>query len=71
MLSYKGFIKSEIFKVESDETDFKLLSIHYYVENLELLNDYFINYASGMQNEGKKLFRDKFSAERRLLSKLD
>jgi len=71
MLTYGGFINSKIFKVESEVADYELLSVHYYLDNIESLNNYFTNYALGMQNEGIELFGDNFSAERRILSKLD
>ena len=71
MLTYRGFIKSKLYKVESKIIDYKLLSVHYYLESLESLNDYFVNHASKMQNEGIELFGNNFTAERRILSKSD
>ena len=71
MLTYNGFTKSEVFKVESGISDYNYLSVHYHISNIESLNNYFTNHAVKMQNEGIKLFKINFSAERRVLSKLD
>ena len=71
MLTFNGFKKSKIFNVESEIMNYKLLSVHYYLRDINLLNDYFTNDASKIQKEGMKLFGNHFSAERRILSTSD
>jgi hypothetical protein len=71
VLSSKGFLDSKVYNVETDIVNYKLLSVHYYVKDIDSLNNYFTHHASKLREEGLTLFSDGFSAKRRILSILD
>ncbi|MBI45707.1 MAG: hypothetical protein CMG66_06065 [Candidatus Marinimicrobia bacterium] len=70
MLTFKGFYKYKMYTVSSDCLNQKEICIHYYIESLEDLEYYFDNYAEKMRLEGIELFKNNFSASRRILSVL-
>ena len=71
VLSSSGFLDSKVYNVETDIVNYRLLSVHYYVKNIDSLNNYFIHHAPKLREEGLTLFSDRFSAKRRILSTLN
>ena len=71
VLSSAGFLDSKVYNVETDIINYKLLSVHYYVKDIDSLNSYFMHHAPKLREEGLTLFLDGFSAKRRILSTLD
>ena len=67
MLLFEGFIDYKKYLVQSQNKDYKLLSIHYYIENHKVLDNYFNNYSSIMRKKGTDLFKNQFIADRRIL----
>lgn len=72
MLQFPGFIKASILKPETqDMSGQEKLTVQYKIENRQALEVYFIEYAPKMRGDGITLFKDKFSAERRIFEVLD
>ena len=67
MLTFSGFEKSYIYNISSDDKNKTLLCIHYYVDSLDSLEGYFINYSEEMRKEGLDVFGSQFEASRRIL----
>jgi hypothetical protein len=68
MLTFKGFNKYKIYNVSSDDVDSKLLCVHYYIQTMNDLNNYFKNYSEIMKKECLDKFGNNFNASRRILS---
>lgn len=67
MLELPGFIQASILKPENERTaDQEKLTVQYQLDNRESLNGYFAEFAFKMREEGLNLFKDKFSAQRRI-----
>lgn len=67
MLEFPGFIQASILKPENEILPEKeKLTVQYKLQNRESLDVYFNEYAAKMRDEGLRLFKDKFSAERRI-----
>ncbi|KTC92622.1 DUF4286 family protein [Legionella cincinnatiensis] len=67
MLQLPGFIQARILKPEDKEIIGKnKLTVQYQLENRESLTIYFAEFAAKMREEGIRLFKDKFSAERKI-----
>jgi hypothetical protein len=67
MLQFPGFIKARILKPENEDvSENEKLTVQYQLENRKALEIYFKEYAPKMREEGIRLFKDKFSAERRI-----
>ena len=67
MLLFPGFIQASIFKLEQDEiNDQEKLTIQYQLESRDDLERYFTEFAAKMREEGIKLFKEQFSATRRI-----
>ncbi|PWY55405.1 DUF4286 domain-containing protein [Legionella qingyii] len=67
MLQFPGFIQASILKPENENTaNQEKLTVQYQLENRESLKVYFTEFALKMREEGLKLFKDKFSAQRRV-----
>ena len=64
MLSFKGFIKAELF--EDTETKNQFI-VHYDIETEADMESYLENHAKKMREEANTLFAGKFSASRRIL----
>ena len=72
MLRFSGFIQAGIFKQESEEiTNQKKVTIQYQLESRKDLERYFTEFAAKMREEGIKLFRDQFSAARRVFEVME
>ena len=72
MLEFPGFIQASILKPENEQvSDREKLTVQYQLENRESLNVYFTEFAPKMREEGINLFKDKFSAERRIFEVQD
>ncbi|MFT4058388.1 MAG: DUF4286 family protein [Legionella sp.] len=72
MLQFPGFIKASILKPENEDVSGKeKLTVQYQLENRESLNVYFSQFAAKMRDEGIRMFKDKFSAERRIFEVQD
>ncbi|WP_392536336.1 DUF4286 family protein [Legionella sp. 227] len=67
MLQIPGFIQASVLKPEHEETvEQEQLTVQYQLENRDFLNVYFAEFAQKMREEGLNLFKDKFSAQRRI-----
>jgi hypothetical protein len=66
MLSFEGFQEATWFQMDPDG-DKQRWAIHYRVEKMEHLTDYFDHHAAEVQQEAKERFSTKFSAHRRIL----
>lgn len=67
MLEFQGFIQAIILKPENQQLSNKEeLVVQYKLENRESLTHYFTEFAPKMQGEGINLFKNKFSAKRRI-----
>ncbi|WP_131795170.1 DUF4286 family protein [Fluoribacter gormanii] len=67
MLQLPGFIQAYILKPDNENTaNPEKLTVQYQLENRESLNVYLTEFALKMREEGLKLFKDKFSAQRRV-----
>ncbi|STX39271.1 DUF4286 family protein [Legionella feeleii] len=72
MLQFPGFIKASILKPEEkDKTGQEKLTVQYQLENRAALEVYFTDFAPKMRGDGLSLFKDKFSAERRIFEVQD
>jgi len=72
MLEFPGFITASILKPESDdEIEKEKLTVQYQLEDRESLNVYFNQFAAKMREDGIRMFKDKFSAERRIFELKD
>jgi antibiotic biosynthesis monooxygenase (ABM) superfamily enzyme len=72
MLEFPGFIQARILKPEDEQPlDKEVLVVQYKLENREFLEQYFTDFAPKMREEGINLFKDKFSAKRRILEVQD
>ncbi|TAL59737.1 MAG: DUF4286 family protein [Legionella sp.] len=69
ILQFPGFIKASIFHEEREEQDqFEGVTVHYYVQSREQLEDYFREHAARMRAETLKRFNSNFSVTRRVLN---
>ncbi|HHT0592925.1 TPA: DUF4286 family protein [Legionella anisa] len=67
MLQLPGFMQACILKPENEKTeDQEKLTVQYQLEDRASLNIYFAEFAPKMREEGLNLFKDKFSAQRRV-----
>ncbi|KTC82471.1 DUF4286 family protein [Legionella cherrii] len=67
MLQIPGFIQARVLKPENEETvKQEQLTVQYQLENRDFLNVYFAEFALKMREEGLNLFKNKFSAQRRI-----
>lgn len=67
MLQLPGFMQARILKPEHERTkEQEKLTVQYQLENREFLDVYFAEFAPKMREEGLNLFKDKFSAQRRI-----
>lgn len=67
MLQFSGFIQANLLQSESDDSDQEKLTVHYYLTDREALENYLVNFAPKMRQQGIERFKDKFSAQRRIL----
>ena len=68
MMEHEGFIKYKKYIVHFDFSINKEVCIHYYIENMELLNHYLSKYSYTMRNDvALEKFKEKFSINRRVL----
>jgi heme-degrading monooxygenase HmoA len=67
MLALPGFQSAEIFREETDETDFRHWTVHYRLESRAALENYFAQFAERMRRDGLDRFANSFSASRRVL----
>lgn len=70
MLQFKGFRKADILKEKTAENDAKTtrLTVHYFLESEQDLDDYLNTHAKAMREDGIKKFGNQFSAFRRVFS---
>lgn len=67
MLTFQGFRHAELAKEKFLDDDIKTkLTVRYFLESEQDLNDYFNKYAQSMREDGIKRFGDKFTAFRRV-----
>lgn len=72
MLQFPGFLKASILKPENEDvTGKEKLTVQYQLENRESLNVYFSQFSAKMREDGIRMFKDKFSAERRIFEVQD
>ena len=72
ILVLPGFEKANWFSIESLESssDKVLWTVHYWVQNRELLEKYFTDHAPTLRADGLKRFGGKFKATRRILTEI-
>lgn len=75
MLTFKGFTKANTLEtiesfssMDSINENTKQIVVHYYVESLEFLEEYFEHHAVTMRREGLLKFKNQFTATRRVLN---
>lgn len=67
MLDVPGFMQASILKPENEYvTDKEQLTVLYRLDTRESLDVYFKEYAAKVREEGLRLFKDKFSVQRRI-----
>ncbi|KTD24674.1 MULTISPECIES: DUF4286 family protein [Legionella] len=66
MVQFPGFIQASILMPEKVISDKEKLTIQYQLENRQALDHYFTEFAPIMREKGVTLFKNKFSAERRV-----
>ncbi|MFI4918878.1 MAG: DUF4286 family protein [Legionellales bacterium] len=67
MLQFPGFINASILKPENEEVSGQeKLTVQYQLESRGALDVYFTEFAPKMRGDGIALFKDRFSAERRI-----
>jgi Domain of unknown function (DUF4286) len=67
VLAFPGFGTARIFDVESDETDYFHLTVHYQVQSRSLLENYLTQHAPALRADGLNRFGARFSATRRIM----
>lgn len=69
MLSFDGF-ESAKYLTNSEQNDpgFVKVTMQYFVDSLDDLNDYLENHSQKMRSEGTAKFPNKFSASRRIFN---
>lgn len=68
VLSFNGFLKSEIGMVENqDDDNLNHLRVSYTIDTYENLRHYLDHHAATMRSEAVKYFGDRFSATRRVI----
>ena len=70
MLKIDGFSHFEKYKTINEESVQHVI-IHYYVENMKKLENYFSNFAKFMRNDGTELFKENITIKRRILKQCD
>ena len=72
MLEFPGFLEARILRPElNDSTDHTAITVQYNIECRHDLERYFNEYAERMREQGMKLFKDRFTAQRRILEVLE
>lgn len=67
MLQFPGFIKAFILRPENEDVSGKeKVTVQYQLENRESLDIYLTQFATKMREDGTRMFKDKFSAKRRI-----
>lgn len=66
MLTYKGFIKANLFENMEEVENSKLVTITYYVDSFDNLKNYLKNHSDLMRQEGRNKFGNNFKAYRRI-----
>ncbi|MCY4523879.1 MAG: DUF4286 family protein [Halobacteriovoraceae bacterium] len=64
ILEFPGFDRAEIYMEEELENS---ISVRYFLQKREDLQNYLDNHAKKMRGKGIEKFKDKFSAQRRIL----
>lgn len=65
MLCFKGFVKALVLKVPLVlENPYQQVLVHYYVDDLENLNNYLDHHAKAVRQEGMHKFPNQFQAYR-------
>ena len=72
MLTFDGFLASELLTVEEDvasnDGSIKPFTVQYRLQNRAKLESYFQDHAAAMREDGMKRFGGKFTATRRILA---
>lgn len=67
MLGFPGFIQAIILKPETEQiSDQEIVTIHYQLNDRAALERYLVEFAPKMREQGLALFKNKFSAQRRV-----
>ena len=66
MMKQKGFIGYHMAMNSEQSGDSKNITVWYYLDSMDSLNDYLENHSKEMRDDGIKKFGDKFSANRRI-----
>ena len=67
MLAFPGFVKCKKYKVIHEGED-SFMCLHYYIKDIDFLNDYFEKKSKNMRQKAINLFGDYIIADRRILS---
>ena len=68
MILFDGFSKYHLFEDNELENTY---IVHYFVDNMDSINNYFNNNAQKMREKGKNKFDGSLSIKRRILRKLN
>eukprot|EP00164_Ancoracysta_twista_P005867 GFYU01008072.1.p1 GENE.GFYU01008072.1~~GFYU01008072.1.p1 ORF type:complete len:109 (-),score=43.70 GFYU01008072.1:147-473(-) len=70
MLEFNGFLSAQLLVREEENADASKCywTAQYRLENRESLQEYFDKHSAKMREEGMTLFKDKFTANRRILA---
>ena len=72
MLKIDGFIKFLVyFNIKKDQPSIKEVSIHYYVKNINYLNNYLNNFSIKLRSQTKNVFKDNVEIKRRVLENIN
>ena len=69
MLLFYGFIKVKIYLYNKNNVEKNIL-VHYYISNIDQLNDYINNKSNIIRSSGIKEFINLVKIERRVLTEL-
>ena len=69
MLTFDGFLKAEVYEVETNATTEYELCVHYYLKNRPTMTNYEQQYAARMRGDGISRWGSQVKASRRILCK--
>ena len=71
IMTINGFLSANLSKLEdSSDINTESYCVNYILESREKLENYFINFAPKMRQEGIDRFGNKFSAERKIMKNI-
>lgn len=70
MLELPGFIRAETYEPTEKTPDKIEITMHYFLDSIENMENYLKNHAPRMREDGVNRFKNQFSATRRILKLL-